>query len=333
MRKFLTKRNIIIALLLAGALGWWWYGRNQSKNGKEVKEAIVTRGEVVSSLTVSGEIKADKKATLNYSSSGKVAYLGIKEGDEVKKGQVLSYLDMGDLDAASNKAYYTYIAAEASAKKVEDDMKNKGASETFAEKNTRIAAQTTRDIAYDAWLAAQRAVKNARLVAPFAGVVTSVSVDTVGDTASITDGITMVDPASLYFSGEVDEQDIGKVIEGQEVTIKLDAFEGKEFKATVGDIGFESETSSTGATVFPVKLRFAYDDLKHLRIGMNGDARIVFEIKSNVLRLPFDAVDGDEVVIRDGDKEKTVTVGVGLVGEDEVEIVSGLNEGDKVLVK
>lgn len=333
MRKFITKRNIIILIVLVVVGGFWWNSKSKAENGNEVKEAEVTRGEVVSSLSVSGEITADTKAVLNFSMAGRVAYLGVKEGDIVKKYQVLSYLDPGDLDTGVTRAYYAYIAADANAKKIEDDMKNKGASETFAEKNIRVAAQTARDTAYDAWLAAQRAVRNAKLVAPFAGKVTTVTFDAIGDTATVTDGITIVDPASLYFSAEVDEQDVGRVMADQAVKVKLDAFDGQVFNGKIGEIGFEARTSSTGATVFPVKVRFDADEMSKLRLGMNGDAEIVFEVKENVLRLPFDAVIDGEVTQKSDDGEKKIKVEVGIEGENEVEIMSGLNEGDKVLIK
>jgi HlyD family secretion protein len=145
--------------------------------------------------------------------------------------------------------------------------------------------------------------------------------------------VTIVDPESLYFSAEVDEQDVGKVAVGQAVKVKLDSFEGQVFSGTIADIGFEAQTSSTGATVFPVKMKFEKEALEKLRIGMNGDAEIIFEVKENVLKLPVDAVVDGEVVQKSGDEEKTVKIETGIEGETEVEIMSGLNEGDKVLVK
>jgi RND family efflux transporter MFP subunit len=333
MRKFLTKRNMLILVILLLIGGWWWNGQNKAKNGKEIREASVTRGEVVSSISVSGEITANKKAILNFSSTGRVSYLGVSEGDEVKKYQLLAYLDPGDLETAVTRTYYAYLSADANAKKIEDDMKNKGASETFAEKNTRVAAQTVRDTAYDAWLAAQRAVRNAKLTAPFAGKVTAMTFDAVGDTATVTDGITIVDPESLYFSAEVDEQDVGRVGLGQTVKVKLDAFDDQVLSGEISDIGFVAQTSSTGATVYPVKMAFGKEMLSKLRIGMNGDAEIIFEVKENVLKLPLEAVTDGEVMQKTESGEKSVKVETGIEGELDIEIISGLQEGDKVLVK
>jgi RND family efflux transporter MFP subunit len=333
VRRYLTRRNIIFAVLILAAVGWWWWrGKNSEKNGQEVREATVERGEIVASLTLSGEVAADVQATLNFAGLGKVAYLGVKEGDEVKKWQVMAYQDPGDLDTAVTRAYYSYLAADANAKEVEDDLKDKGASESFDEKNIRVAAQTARDMAYDAWLAAQRAEKNAKLVAPFAGIVTGVTISGAGDTAGVTDGITVVDPKSLYFEMEVDESDIGKVWVGQETKVKLDAYEEETFVGKVKQIGFVAGLSSTGATIFKIKVDLGEEVVPKLRIGMNGDAEVILETKSGVLKLPIEAVIDGKVTLP-GKEVKQVEVKTGIESENEVEIVSGLNEGDKVVIK
>ena len=215
---------------------------------------------------------------------------------------------------------------------MEDDLKDKGASENFAEKSTRVTAQTNRDIAYDAWLTAQRAVKNARLWAPFEGVVTNVTVSAVGDTVGVTDGVTVVDPASLYFSGEIDESDVGRVEKGQTVIINLDSYEEREFTGKLEEIAFSAQISSTGATVFPIRIILDLPGVQNLRLGMNGDANIILETKTDVLKLPIEAI-VDGRVLLPGKEMKKIGVETGLEGESEIEIKSGLNEGVEVVIQ
>lgn len=334
MRKFLTRRNIIIAAVAVLLFGWWWRGK-QAATAKAVKaEKIVevTRTDVVSSITITGEIAADKQATLNFPAPGKLSYIGVGVGDQAKKGYILAALDPGDLQTAWNKAYYAYVAADASAKQVEDSVKGHDSDESFAQKTSRTAAQTTRDMAYDTMLAAQRAINNSRLVAPFDGIVTNVTANAVGDTVSITDGVTVVDPASLYFSAEIDESDVGKITSNGPVDVILDAFPGQVFNATISEIGFVSQLSSTGATVFPVRVKLDKSAISKLRIGMNGDATIILEVKKNVLSLPIEAVVDGKVTLR-GKPEKQAEVKTGLEGDTLMEIVSGLNEGESVVIK
>jgi RND family efflux transporter MFP subunit len=334
MRKFVTKRNIIIAVILLLVVGFWWRGKQAAaaKAVKSEKIVQVTRADVVSSITVAGEIAVDKQASLNFPAPGKLSYIGVKVGDQVKNGHILAELDPGDLQTMWNKAYYTYVAADANAKQIEDLVKGHDSDESFAQKTERVAAQTARDEAYDAMLAAQRAINNSQLKAPFNGIVTNVTATAVGDTVNVTDGVTVVDPTSLYFSAEVDESDVGKITTNEPVTVTLDAYPGETFQAEISEIGFVSQISSTGATIFPVKVKLDASATARLRIGMNGDADIILQTVPNVLTLPVEAVVDGQVTLA-GKTEKQADVKTGLEGDTLIEIVSGLNEGDKVVIK
>jgi len=270
---------------------------------------------------------------INDRNMGKLAFIGVQNGDAVKRGQVLAALDMGDLDAARNKAFYTYLSADAYAKLIEDQVKGHDGDETFAQKNSRVTAQTTRDAAYDTWLTAKRAVDNARLVAPFAGVITNVTISATGDTVGVGDGVTVVEPKSLYFEGEVDEADIGKLPQNPLIKITLDAFSGATFSGTLENIGFASRLSSTGATVYPVKIKLLSDEvIKQLRLGMNGDAQIILGERKDVLAVPVDAVVDGKVMKKNGET-KAISVQTGMMGDEYVEITGGLNEGDKIIIQ
>lgn len=333
MRKWLTRRNLIIlgvGVVLMG--GWWWRGQAAKRRAAEqVKVVTVERKDVVATLTVSGKVEAKKKAILNFPASGKLGFVRVSEGDEVQKGAWLMGEDLADLQAAQTRAYYGYLAADANAKQVEDEVKGHDSDETYEQKNARVTAQTARDSAYEAWVAAQRGVANSILKAPFAGIVTALTTEIVGDTVGVTDGVTVVDPASLYFEVEVDESDVGKTFTGQEVKLKLDAFDGREFSGSLTEIGFVARVSSTGATVYPAKVKFESDEeIKSLRLGMNGDAEIIMGKATGVLTVPIEAVVDGQAERAGGGK---VPVETGLSSDTEVEIKSGLSEGDKVVIK
>lgn len=309
-----------------------WGMTHKSTNG-QVKTATVTRGEVKETISISGKVVADKQAVVNFQTAGKVAYVGVKAGDKVKAGQYLMSLDTGDLDTAARIAYNQYLSAEANAKKIEDDVKNHDTDENFATKNIRINAQTTRDIAYDNWQQSIKNVQKAVIYAPFEGYATAVTVSAAGDTAGVTDGVTIVAPGGLHFEGEVDETDVAKVTVGQPVEVTLDAFEGKTFAANISKIGFASRLSSTGANVYPVELTFQDPNAaQSLRLGMNGDANIILATAQNVLKLPIEAV-ADGYVYQNDEKQTKKKVVTGLEGENDIEIKEGVSEGEKVIIK
>lgn len=326
--KFVTaKRLIIFGLITLVAFISWrvWASKNKVKS--EIKTATVVRKDVVSQLVASGKIVADRTATLNFPTSGKLGFVNVKTDDNVVAFQTLAGMDVADLDTAISKAWYAYLAADAAAKKAEDDVKGHDADETFTQKNTRVAAQTARDAAYDAWKSAVRSKRNSYLVAPFAGIVTNISVSAAGDTIGVTDGITVVDPTSLRFLAEIDETDIGKIYLGQKVALKLDAFADKEISGDVQHIAFTATTSDSGGTVYGINIKPDETLISSLRVGMNGSATMVLDKAVDVLALPIEAVVDGEVRFSDKIKKKVVT---GMASDVDIEIKSGLSEGEKV---
>lgn len=328
--KLIRSKKVWLVLMVVVGLVWWRQGVAAKKQEDEVRVASVARKDVVARISVGGKTVARKRAVLNFQLVGKLAYVGVKEGDRVVRGRVLMSLDAGDLVASERAAYYTYLAADANAKKVEDEVKGHESDETFTQKNSRVAAQTARDKAYDGWLVAQRAVRNVSLVAPFSGVVTEVTSVVVGDTVGVTDGVMIVDPGSVYFEVEVDESDLGRVKVGEVVSVKIDAYSEREFSGKVEEVGWVTKVSDTGATVVVVKVGMGKTGVEELRVGLNGDAEIEYGRAQGVLTLPIEAVNDGEVVTVDG---KKVKVEVGLSDEKDIEIRSGLNEGDKLKVE
>ncbi len=314
-------------ILLVGG-GYLWNKQNQAKvQSEKIKIVSVEKKNIVESIVVSGKIAAEKQATLTFPAAGKLSYVNVKPGDSVKAGQWMASLDTGDLQAAVTKAWYTYLSYDAAAKVAEDSVKGHESDETFAQKNTRVSAQTARDSAYENWLSANRAVQLAVLKSPFVGMVTEVTVSASGDTVGITDGITVVDPETLYFDTEVDETDFGKIKVGQKAIVKLDAYEDMEFEGTVTRMGFATRLSDSGATVIPIRISIVADGL---RVGLNGDAELIIQEKENVLTLPIEAVNDGQVEKTDG---KQMDVKTGIESEEDVEIISGINEGDQVVIK
>lgn len=164
----------------------------------------------------------------------------------------------------------------------------------------------------------------------------------VGDTLDNTKGATTLaiiyDLSSLEFDVEVDELDISSVQIGQEVIIKADAVKDKTYTGYVEKINVKG-TSNNGVTVYPVTVRINEFDSK-LMPGMNIDAEIIIEKVENVLVIPTECIQRGNTVFVKGEKDskddtapegyKTVKVETGMSDTSNIEIVSGLKEGDVV---
>jgi len=327
--KFTRKRIIILAVILAVVLGGFYFFRQRSKNG--TISATIQKGTVKEELILTGAIKAEKHVTLAFPTSGKISWVGVAEGDTVKKGQALTSLDKTVLNTIYQQALNTYKDKQAAAEKAEDDVKDHSADETYTQKSTRTTAQVARDSAYDAVLAADYNLKNATLLAPFAGIVTSLPFPSPGINVTAVDiQVEIVDPATIYFEVDADQSEVTNIKDGQGAIVILDSYQDSEFKGAVTFIGYTPKAGEAG-TVYKVKIKFDGGLGEGLpRIGMTGDAKFILSQKENVLYAPprFVNSDKDGKFVNLGKKDNKVRVEIGIEGEDRVEIVGGVKEGD-----
>ncbi|MDO4492421.1 MAG: HlyD family efflux transporter periplasmic adaptor subunit [Clostridia bacterium] len=134
---------------------------------------------------------------------------------------------------------------------------------------------------------------------------------------------------------EVDELDIAKVYPGQSAEVTLDAYSGERFPATVKRISRIGKLSGS-ITVYETELALEADD--RLIDGMNGSAEILAEKAENAVLVPLGAVREDaegsyvRVVAADGTPSRQ-TIVTGLANANFAEVLSGLNEGDRIEYK
>jgi membrane fusion protein, multidrug efflux system len=132
--------------------------------------------------------------------------------------------------------------------------------------------------------------------------------------------------APLRVSAEVDEEDIAQVRPGQEVLIRADAFPGRIFPGTVKAI---TPKGDPVARTYRVRVSLPPDT--PLMIGMTAETNIVLRKADNALLVPAGAV-RDDTVWRVADGKLSPThVTVGAKGANEVEILSGLTDQDRIL--
>jgi HlyD family secretion protein len=185
---------------------------------------------------------------------------------------------------------------------------------------------------------AQAALEAATMVAPFDGTVISVGAEK-GDLVSSSDIIvTLADLTNLRVRAIVDETDISNVEIGQEVEATFDAFPGLSFLGQVLEVPLQGTLSQNVLTYeVPVSLEGAEDVA--LKTGMTANLSIVVGRRENALLVPALAVqqseEGNVVMVQDTPQGTAVAtpVQVGLSDGTYVEIVSGLIEGDQVVVE
>ncbi len=178
------------------------------------------------------------------------------------------------------------------------------------------------------------------IMAPFDGVVVNVGVKK-NDVLSAMDysskTIQIVDTSQIKFTGTVDEIDIMKIKTGQKATVSIDAVSDKTFP---GRVSFISPYGAASGSVIKFNITVLLDPTDvDLKGGLTASADVAISTVENALMLPISAVtttaDGSFVTVVNSatgqqDKKKVTT---GIQNTQYVQIVSGLNEGDKVIVE
>lgn len=331
-----VKRRWYLVLFVGLILAFVGYRQFGPKDLSKVKSYTVKTVDLRENLSFSGGVDALEKAKMVFQSSGKLSFIKVKEGDVIKRGTWLAGLDMGDFDQAVSSAWYKYLAADANAKQVEDSVKNNNSTESFTQKNDRVAAQTDRDIKYDSWLSAIRARNNAILKSPIDGVVYFVTSSQPGEfvTAVNQIEIDVVNPKTIIFTANADQTDVVKLKNGMMADITLDAYPDKLLKGTIKEIAYTPSAGETG-TVYLVKLTINTESADFQpRMGMTGDVTFLMREKKGVKAVPQNyvkTIKGEKIVykkVNGGSQATKVTIGETLEGQTE--ILSGLSEGETI---
>ena len=302
-----------------------------TKNEKE-NTTVIQKGTVSEQLVLSGEIKATEDVDLYFPTSGKITWIGVKEGQIVKKWQALAKLDTTQLNADYQKALADLRSAETSVQKIHDDLKDHSSDETFAQKETRTIIEVAKDKAYESVKKAEQNLKDSTLISPFSGIVTYIANPFSNVYVLFSQKqIEIVNPETIYFEVTADQTEVGSIFAGQKAQIILDSFSNNTFEGEVENISYTPKENET-STVYVIKVKFINlpFEKEKLRIGMSGDIKFILASKENVLWISPKFINSDT-------KGKYVIIGknrkyieTGLENEDQIEISGDVNERDLV---
>jgi HlyD family secretion protein len=146
----------------------------------------------------------------------------------------------------------------------------------------------------------------------------------------------IVDLKSMSLLAKVDESDIAKIQPGQAVTVSLEAYPEKHYPGVVSRVADVATTNEAGATAFDVTIQLDQADVK-LKIGMTGTAEVTVATKKATTVVPVEAVvdrKGKKYVFRVvNGKARLTPVTLGLTTESSVEVIEGVQPGDRVVVR
>lgn len=286
---------VIIALVVIGGV---WFASSQWKNrsaqGVEVETATLNRQTIIEKVSATGKIQPEVEVKISSEVSGEIIDLPVKEGQVVKKGDLLvrinpdlyqSSIDRSVASLSTSKAGLSQAEAQLKEAKLSYDrnkvLLEKGViskSEWDKIQSAYEVAAATKNSSYYNVQAAQATVTEARdnmnrtiIYAPVGGTISRLDVE-LGERVLGTQqmaGTELMRVANLnHMEVEVDvnENDIVKIAVGNEAIIEVDAYLKKEFKGIVTSISNSADATLTAdqVTNFKVKVRIlkeSYEDL------------------------------------------------------------------------
>lgn len=363
MRGLIRWSLILSAVAGAGFLVW----QKTRPQSVEVLVAKVEQGTVEQTVanTRAGTVMACRRARLSPSIGGQIARLPVKEGDMVEAGSLLLEIWNDDLKAQvelagrevgvavaqANGACLSAEEARRQAERAERLFQNKvGSVEETDRAVTQARSQQAQcEAARASVLMAEARVTvsranlaRTRLVAPFAGVVARiegelneyVTPSPVG--VQTQPAVDLIENSCFYVSAPIDEVDGAGVRVGMVARISLDAFRGREFAGTVRRISPYVLDMEKQARTVDIEASFANEaDFADLLAGYSADVEIILATRIDTLKIPSEAViDGRKVfVYSPADKrlrEQDITTG--LANWANTEVISGLKEGEQVVI-
>ncbi len=339
MINFLKKRwyLILIFVLIASFI---FYKKSTATATKNKADSYkIKRENLKEVLTLSGEVDASEKASLKFQTSGRLAWVGVKEGDYMKKYQTIATLDQRDLKNRLTKYLNTYAKQRNTFEETKDDNWNQqyALSESLRNEAKRVLENNQYDLS-NAVLDVEYqnlTVEYANLWTPIEGVVTKISTPFSG--VNITPAgadFEVVNPKTLYFSVAAEQGDVINLKEGMTGKISLDAFPEKNYNAQLYYISFAPKTGETG-TVYELRLKLDEKALSlPLKLAMTGDLDFLIKEEKNVLSAPSSFIKKDKkgsyVFIGNPTKKEKKYIKISDEIDGKYIIINGLTEGEVI---
>ena len=291
----------LILLLAAGGGAYWWFQQRADNKPLEFRTVKVAKGEIVQSVTASGQVTPLLNVQVGSQVSGIITNIYADFNSVVTKGQLLAELDRSTFLATVNQSQGNLANAEASLTLAQVNAKR---SEELIGKNLIAPSDYDKAKADLKVAEAQVQIRKAQLMkdnidlsrasiySPIDGVVISRNMD-IGQTLAASFNAPVLfqianDLAKMQIQAMVSEADIGGVEVDQEVNFTVDAFPARTFKGRVEQVRF-SPTTNQSVVTYATVIEVPNKD-KKLRPGMTANVSIITAKQQDILKVANSAL-------------------------------------------
>jgi len=334
--------KFIIPIAIIGILAFLGFNKLQSNKKiidekADIQETVITNIPVMTAyvksidlnteMEVVGTFEARKELTIIAESQGRLTNLMIEEGQYISQGQAVATID----DTAIQSQLMTAQASLEKARKDVERYKNLldvGAISQTQYEEIKLGMQNQ----LSSITAIEQQLKYTTAKSPMSGIIKEIMLES-GSFANLgTEIASVVDISKLNMIIKLDEKDIVKVKRGQVVKIITEVYPDKTFNGRVKNIAVQADI----ARKYDVSIELTNSKSMPLKAGMYGTAHIpIGNDSKTALVIPRKSVVGSlkqpQVYIVDNETAKLINVEVGESIEENVIILSGLQEGDQII--
>ncbi|OGS18764.1 MAG: hypothetical protein A2219_08395 [Elusimicrobia bacterium RIFOXYA2_FULL_50_26] len=288
------KKILIIIIALASVTATAAFFQRKAAKAQRLREVAPSVGSIALSFRETGTVSPRNRIELKPPVSGRVEDVLITEGRKVKKGEIIAWMSSSDRAALLDAA------------------RAKGEAEL------------------NKW---NDVYKPTPIIAPLDGFIIARAKEP-GQSVTMSDVIAVM-ADTLIVKASVDETDLRYIAIGQTVEISLDAYPGKKFGGIVEHVAYESELINN-VTVYEVNIR-PLSVPTAFRAGMTATVEVTAKKNERALLLPLEAIvarnGGKFVMLKTNTKKpRYAPVETGIISGKTAEIISGITEGDTVLM-
>ncbi|MBZ4687957.1 MAG: efflux transporter periplasmic adaptor subunit [Clostridiales bacterium] len=343
---------IIITLILIPGCGKKDPVQSNVEQKISVKVADVGKQNIVYKTKITGNVKAEKDVSIIPKVGGRVEEVNIEVGQRVEKGDTLIVLERDEIAAALKQAEAALASSKAlrvqnestyNNAKIDYERMKKLYSEGAISKQLLDQARLQLDVSNPDSIEAQvkqaeAALEQAKynlantiITSPISGIVTSVDLEE-GEMAS--PGIAVarvVNMDKVYIESSVTENQVNHLEVGQKVDVIIGAISTEPLVGTVYSVSPAADESKS----YPVKVELENSGYT-IKPGMFAEVEIILAEKNNVISVPLGVIverNGEEgVFVVEGNNAVFKKIVRGLDDGENVEVLSGLKEGEKLVV-
>ncbi len=369
--KLKLKPLILILALGVGVGSYFYINKTEEANQVHYITEPVKRTTIDKNVLATGSVRASQRTEVGAQVSGKIISLNVKLGQAVKKGDLIAEIDASNQSNSLSTAEASLASYQAKLKSAQVALevaqsnyarlsklyKSDSASLSDLEtaKNTLASAKATVDEVKSQIQTAQISVNDAKtnlnytqIISPMDGVIVSVPVSvgqTVNSNQTSPTIVQVADLSKMLIKLEISEGDIAQVQEGQEIRFTTLAEPNRAYQSkidtvdpaltTLTDNNYTEESGNTEAIYYYANALVDNAD-NRLRIGMTVQGQVNIAKRENVLVVPTSTLKkkGDKTTIQvlNNNQVEEKEIQTGLSDSQYTEVISGINEGEQVVV-